>query len=380
MAATAPSPPSTLLPGHADASGTSLYAHTFGSNAGPGHFRTLPTHGAAGDLMVSSIGVGTYLGPDSDAADKEYEDAISLAVTLGINVLDTAINYRNMRSERAVGRALSKAIMRGTLKRNQIVVCTKGGYLSFDVKQPPNPRAWLEETYVKPGIFSWSEFAAGCHCMTAPYIKNQLSKSRRNLGLETIDVYYVHNPETQLGEVTRQEFNTRMWSAFGALEESCRQGEISVYGVATWNGFRVPSGSKGHLSLEDLVNAAKDAGGDSHHFKVVQLPFNLKLQEAARDATQEVKGRRMPLLDAAKELGISVIASASLMQASLCKSLPGNVRGITNEFGDQPSNAQRALQFVRTTPGIMTALVGMRQVAHVQENVQVVHYPANTQK
>eukprot|EP00250_Pteridium_aquilinum_P008543 c18026_g2_i1 orf=245-1297(+) len=308
--------PSTLLAGHADAPGTSLYAHSFASRAGPGNFRTLPSHGAAGDLLVSSLGVGTYLGPESDAADREYEDAISLALTLGINVVDTAINYRNMRSERAVGRALSKAIISGALKRNQVVVCTKGGYLSFDMKQPANPRLWLEDTYVKRGIFSWSEFAAGCHCMTVPYIKNQLEKSRRNLGLETIDVYYVHNPETQLGEVTRQEFNSRIRNAFGALEEACRQGKILVYGVATWNGFRVSPGAKGHLSLEDLVNAAKDAGGDSHHFRIVQLPFNLKLHEAARDATQKVNGRQVSLLDAAKEFGISVVASASLMQAS----------------------------------------------------------------
>ncbi|KAI5055848.1 hypothetical protein GOP47_0029369 [Adiantum capillus-veneris] len=343
---------------------------------GPGHFRCLSTNGPAGDLSVSSVGVGTYLGPETDAADKEYEDAISLALTLGVNVLDIAINYRNMRSERAVGRAVSKAIIFGALKRSQVVVCTKGGYLSFDTKQPANPRAWLEETYIKPGIFSWSEFAAGCHCMTAPYIRNQLERSRNNLGLETIDVYYVHNPETQLEAVTRQEFNTRIRNAFGALEEACREGKILVYGVATWNGFRVPPGAKGHLSLEDLVNAAKDVGGDSHHFKIIQLPFNLKLQEAARDATQRVNNRPMTVLDAAKELGVSAVASASLMQASLCRTLPGEMRAISNELGEHPTNAQCALQFVRSTPGIMTGLAGMRQVAHVRENLEVLKYPA----
>lgn len=374
MAAVMPTPQTNFFVGHADAAGTSLYAQSFASKTGPGHFRKFPSHGGAGDLSVSTIGLGTYLGPESDAADKEYEDAISLALTLGINVLDTAINYRNMRSERAVGCALSKAICTGVLKRNQVVVCTKGGYLSFDTKQPANPRGWLEEAYIKPGIFSWSEFAAGCHCMTASYIKNQLAKSKRNLGLETIDVYYVHNPETQLGEVTRQEFNSRIRKAFGALEEACQQGEIVVYGVATWNGFRVAPGAKGHLSLEDLVNAAKDVGGDSHHFKIVQLPFNMKLQEAARNATQELNGRLLPLLDAAKELGVSVVASASLMQASLCRTLPAGSRAISTDMGRQLSNAQCALQFVRSTPGILTSLTGMRQITHVRENAKVLQF------
>jgi aryl-alcohol dehydrogenase-like predicted oxidoreductase len=87
-----------------------------------------------------------------------------------------------------------------------------------------------------------------------------VDKSRANLGLETIDVYYVHNPETQLSEISRETFNTRIREAFGALEEACAEGKLSLYGVATWNGFRVAPEKRGHLSLEDLVAAAHDAG------------------------------------------------------------------------------------------------------------------------
>jgi hypothetical protein len=91
----------------------------------------------------------------------------------------------------------------------------------------------------------------------------QLEKSRNNLGLETIDVYYVHNPETQLSAVSREEFNSRIEKAFGALEDAVKEGKISVYGVATWNGFRVPPEDPGHLSLSDLVKAAQAAGQSS---------------------------------------------------------------------------------------------------------------------
>lgn len=58
------------------------------------------------------------------------------------------------------------------------------------------------------------------------------------------------------------------------------------------------------------------AGGDGHHFRVVQLPYNLSMQDAATINTQVVKGKRMSLLNAAQKLGVSVVASASLMQVS----------------------------------------------------------------
>ena len=36
------------------------------------------------------------------------------------------------------------------------------------------------------------------HCMSPAYLENQIERSRRNLGMETIDLFYVHNPESQL--------------------------------------------------------------------------------------------------------------------------------------------------------------------------------------
>jgi len=59
-----------------------------------------------------------------------------------------------------------------------------------------------------------------------------------------------------------------------------------------------------------------EAGGEGHHFRVIQLPFNLSLTEAETAATQIVNGKQMSLLDAAQQLNISVVASASLMQVN----------------------------------------------------------------
>ncbi len=47
--------------------------------------------------------------------------------------------------------------------------------------------------------------------------------------------------------------------------------------------------------------------------------------------------------------------------------LPNDIQAVLGEATD----AQRAIQFVRSTPGLGTALVGMKQTAHVQENLAV---------
>jgi aryl-alcohol dehydrogenase-like predicted oxidoreductase len=199
-----------------------------------------------------------------------------------------------------------------------------------------------------------------------------MERSRRNLEVETIDVYYVHNPEAQLDEVDRPEFLSRMREAFFALEDLVTAGKIGCYGTATWTGYRVDPGEPGYLSLAEMVAAARDAGGADHHFKVVQLPYNLAMPEAFTRANQRVGDDVVTMLEAARRLDIYVMASASVHQGGLARNLPAVVAeylpGLTTD-------AQRALQFVRSTPGVGTALVGMKSVAHVEENSAVAAVP-----
>jgi len=267
-------PARTLLPGRASGEGTRRYADRVAGLAA-GHFREL-----AGGASASTLGLGTYLGPEDGATDVLYQDAIVRALERGVNVLDTAVNYRHQRSERAIQTALSTAIGRGVARRDEVVVATKGGFIPFDGGVPRDPRAYFAATYVETGIIKPGEVVKGAHCMTPRYLHDQIDRSRANLGLETLDVYYVHNPETQLGELDRAEFMTRVRAAFGALEEAVAAGRIARYGTATWTGYRVDPGDPGYLSLPDLVAAARDVGGADHHFKVIQLPYNLGMTEA----------------------------------------------------------------------------------------------------
>lgn len=316
---------------------------------------------------MSSVGLGTYLGEPDASTDASYRDAIIAAAGGGCNVIDSAINYRHQRSERAIGQALSSLFQSGAAQRDEIILATKGGFLSFDGEMPASPRDYFAETFIKTGMCKPNEIAAGCHCMAPAYLKNQLDRSLRNLGVACIDIYYVHNPETQLSEVTREMFHGRLRSAFETLEDAVSEGKIQMYGVATWNAFRQPGDSRDFLSLQEVAGIALDAGGPDHHFKVIQLPYNLAMPEALTISNQSFRREERSTLELAAELGITVMASASIFQSRLARNLPEFIR---TQLAGLETDAQRAIQFVRSTPGITTALVGMSRAEHVAENLK----------
>jgi aryl-alcohol dehydrogenase-like predicted oxidoreductase len=361
------------LPGYATTEGTAAYRERFRETAAEGHFRFEQ------NLWLSSIGVGTYLGGADEETDRGYADAITRAVELGVNVIDTAANYRFQRSERAVGEAFKNLTAAG-FAREELVVCTKGGYIPFDTHPPAGQsgvRAYVEETFVKTGVIELSDIAAGSHCMTPRYLAHQVAQSLRNMGLGTIDVYYVHNPETQLQVVARAEFDARLRAAFEQLERERAEGRLRFYGVATWNGFRAQAGGRGHHSLESMWESARAVGGDDHGFRFIQLPFNLAMPEALVAENQPHGGANVSLLEAAKALGVTVVASASIKQGEVARGLPERIR---EPLGSLSTDAQTAIQFTRSTPGITTALVGMSRRAHVEENLQLARVaPASAQ-
>lgn len=348
----------------ATADGTEGYERRFGDGFVDDFYRR-----SSFGLTISSIGIGTYLGECTDEEDAAYTASVARGLSSGINLVDTAINYRCQRSELAVGAAIQEAIATGSVKRESIVVCTKGGYVPLEHAPPPTREAYqsyLEREFFSREIFQGEDLVAGGHCLTPRFLRYCIAKSRQNLGLRTIDLYYLHNPEQQLAAVNRGTLQSRLRSAFSALEEAVGRGDIGAYGCATWNGLRVPPANKGHLSLEELVAAAHEVAGSGHHFRAVQLPVNLAMPEALRTPTQELRGKLVTPLEAASDLGLTVIASASLMQARLAAGLPDEVREL---FPRAKTDAQRAIAFTRSVSGVASALVGMRSPEHVDENV-----------
>src|SRR5262245_53471 len=349
----------------ATAQGTKGYKERYANSLAQDHFRF------SQGLWFSSIGLGTYLGGADDLTDQAYRAAVSRAVELGCNVLDSAVNYRFQRSERSVGAALADLFTRGSFAREEIIVATKGGFIPFDTYAPRSREemtAYLVETFIAPGICQWEDFVQGSHCMTPRYLAHQLDQSLRNLQLDCLDIYYIHNPESQLEEVTREEFFRRLRLAFEFLETAVDAGKISAYGTATWNGYRVSPESRGYLSLEEIVQTAEEVAGAGHHFKFVQLPVNIGMIEAFTDLNQTLNGRKSNLLEAAAALDVTIISSATILQARLASNLPPIVG---ESMKGLRTDAPRAIQFTRSTAGVTTALVGMSNIAHVEENMEV---------
>jgi len=298
-------------------------------------------------LTVSNIGIGTYLGEMDAATDQGYQEAVGAAVGAGVNFIDTSLNYRNQRSERSIGAALAQ------IARDEIVVCTKAGYLAPDA--------------VPTEVLNAGDVVGGMHSMAPAFLRDQLDRSLQNMGLQSVDVFYLHNPETQLAYISETDFLGRVRQAFQALEQMAAQGKIGYYGTATWQGYRHPGPAREALSLQSLEAIAREIAGHAHRFRFIQLPFNLAMPEAF---VNRVNGESV--LQAAARLGISVVASASLYQARLSRNLPDEIRA---KMPGAQTDAQRAIQFVRSTPGIAVALAGMSRVAHVRENLGLAKIP-----
>jgi len=331
----------TVTDGFATPDGTARLAARFPA------FRDCGFYRKAGSIEISSLGLGTYLGNADDRTDASYGEAVLAAVRGGINFLDAAINYRHQRSERSIGAALTGLFRSSHAGRDEVVVATKAGFLT-----PGAVPAFLKD----------EDVAGNMHSMQSDFLADQIDRSRANLGLETIDVFYLHNPETQLGFIKREEFDNRIRLAFRKLEQMVAEGKIRHYGTATWDGYRKPAGARDALNLARLLELAAEAGGSAHHFRFIQLPFNLAMPEAFTNG----------VLELAAKSGITLVASATLLQARLSRDLP---QALAEKLPGLSTDAQRAIQFTRSTPGIAAALVGMSHAAHVAENLGVAGVP-----
>lgn len=356
----------STAPNRATPEGTRRFADRFEDRFAADFFRDLDSR-----IVVSSVGMGTYLGDCDDDEDSRYVSVLTAGVQRGLNVVDTGINYRCQRSERAVGHAIGLAIGSGSISRDEILVCTKAGFVPLE-GQPPQSReeyrAYLEREYFDRSVISPKDLVGG-HCLKPRFIADQIERSRANLGVGCIDVFYVHNPEHQLETLGRAEFLDAMRDVFAELESQVAKGTIGVYGCATWHGFRLFAANRNHLSLVELLKVAREAGGPDHHFRAAQLPVNLAMNEAIRSPTQQHDGKNFSILGLARAMDVDVFASASLMQAQLAHGLPPEA-GVA--FPSLSTDAQRAIAFVRSLP-VASALVGMKTVEHLEENLVAGH-------
>lgn len=355
------------MPGHATAAGTRRFADRL--ELAEDHFSR------PDDVWLSSIGLGTLRGDPGGVDDLLYRSVVADFIEAGGNVFNTALSDRMQSSERAIGHALRRVLKEGLVQRDELVVVTKGGALT------PNPehaesytlvQRDLYATYIDSGMVDPSEIIRG-HCLSPDFILDQIERSRKNLGLETLDYYLLQEPEILLRKLGPDPFNDLLTRAFEALEEAAARGWIGAYGISSWDGFLLPDSDRSHLSIVDLFQVALDVGQADHHLRAIQLPYGLAMGEGAvLDSQLGPDGHSRALLTSLRETGTAIFASAPLYGGRLVGRVPPFVR---QAFPEAPSDATAALQFVRSTANVTTAVTSMRDPTHVEENMQLAKVP-----
>jgi aryl-alcohol dehydrogenase-like predicted oxidoreductase len=349
------------LPGRATAEGSARFEERARAKGAvdAGHFRA-----AAGNVRLASIGLGTYLGRADAATDHAVEEAVRVALASGrTNVVDTAINYRFQRAERSIGRALQRLVERGAVAREEVFLSTKNGYLAPDSESGLSAERYIDEELIQTRHLRPSEIVEGSHAMSVSFLADQFERSRTNLGVESIDLLYLHNgPDAQLPVVGREEFMVRLRAAFELFERFRRDGALGWYGLATWESLRAPRSAPNYLAVEEAVALARELAGADHGLRFLQCPFNVGLPEAAAVRNQPVRGERRTLFEAARALGLGCFTSVPLLQGQLARDGP-QADGLTR--------AQSAIQFARSAPGTIGPLVGQKSPEHLSEDLSV---------
>ncbi|MDH5659073.1 MAG: aldo/keto reductase, partial [Nitrosopumilus sp.] len=183
------------------------------------------------------------------------------------------------------------------------------------------------------------------------------------------DLMYLHNAvEGQIKDVPKDQFLENLKSVFELYEQKRDEGKIKFYGMATWECFRVSNDNPQYLSLEDTVNMARKIGGNNHGFRFIQLPYNMHYDQALLAKYQPIENKIGSILESAVKLGIGVFTSVPFMQGRLLT--PGTMPDFNNL---KPSI--RALQFIRSSPGVLAPLVGQKSPEHVSENLEIMKIP-----
>jgi len=255
--------------------------------------------GSAGPV-TSAIGLGagsatTHFGERDDAVQIA---TMQRAIDLGVTLFDTADRYMNGRHERLLGRALKG-------RREQVVIATKFG--NFDL--PDGSKGYNGRP---------------------EYVREACDASLKQLGVETIDFYYLHriDPDVPLEDTV------------GAMADLVRAGKVRWLGLS-------------EVGPKSLRRACK-----VHPITALQTEYSLW----ARDVEDEI-------LPACRELGIGFVPYAPLGRGLLTGTVrrlddiaPHDLRRRQPRF--QPGNLEKNLELLKPLETIAAErAVSLAQVA-----------------
>jgi aryl-alcohol dehydrogenase-like predicted oxidoreductase len=356
-----------ILNGYATPSGTKEYVEYALQRGKPtAHFRLFD------GLYLSSIGMGTYLGQPSAEDDNAMENAVYESIKSGaVNVIDTAINYRAMKSEKTIGRALLRLETDGIISRDNVFVCTKNGYITNDGDYSNiDVMEYMQKMFISTGIIEASDISSGYNVLNPNYIRRCIDKSLSNMRFDAIDLVYIHNSfESWHEDISKEEFMDMLSKVFDVYEKYRSIGKIRYYGMATWTCFRVMPDNKEYLSLQEVVKLAEKVGGKEHGFRFIQLPYNLAYSEALLLKSQSVGGQKnLTILEAAETLGIHIFTSIPLFQSRLLRAQIPDYMGLSDQV-------LKLVQVIRSSPSVIAPLIGYKKREHLEQDLKIAEIP-----
>jgi|WetSurMetagenome_2_1015567.scaffolds.fasta_scaffold06143_6 aryl-alcohol dehydrogenase-like predicted oxidoreductase len=263
-------------------------------------------------MSISRIGFGGYR---IDDRVEEHYNALRKAVTNGITLIDTSANYTDGRSEILVGNVISDLITEKKVRRENVTIVTKGGYMQgqnykFALKKKKQGTPFNEVVEIEDGLW---------HCISPDFLEDQINRQlfrlNQNDNYGYIDVYLLHNPEyflkwAELNEKdnanTLDEYYSRIKKAFEFLEDKVSEGKIKSYGVSS-NSFPRALNYFDFISLEKIIDCA-DSIKANNNFKFIELPFNLIESNAVLEKNHSGKS----VIECAEENGIKVLVNRPL--------------------------------------------------------------------
>lgn len=192
-------------------------------------------------VSAISMGRGAAAVQTDTPLEAQFNAAIHRALDLGINFFDSSNAYWKTRHETLLARALKG-------RRNEVVIATKFGNIDLpDGKKATNGRP--------------------------EYVHQCCDESLRRMGLEVIDIYFLH----------RVDPNVPIEDTVGAMSELISRGKVRFIGIC-------------EASAKTLRRAHTE-----HPLTALQTEYSLWFRESEKD-----------ILPVCKELGVGYIAYAPL--------------------------------------------------------------------
>ncbi len=288
-----------------------------------------------GPLSYGAANVGNLYRPLSD---EQAQAVLEAAWETGIRYFDTAPHYGLGLSERRLGAFLA------TKPRGEFIVSTKVGRLLR-----PNPKGLgrldAANDFAVPADLTrvWDFSADGIH--------RSLDESLGRLGLDSIDILYLHDPE-------KYDLTLGMSAAIPALAELRDEGLVSGIGV----------GSMSVAALRESVNS------DALDLLMVAGRFTLVEQPALFEVIPECRRKGIGVVNAAV-FNSGLLASNNLERHSRYEygDAPAELLARTREIAGVCAQydvelAAAALQYTLREPAVRTVVVGASTPEQIRQN------------